>query len=48
MAMKENDDAQATEKAMRGNPSILVSWYTDPRAIPPFILSPGQVTVGPK
>jgi Glycosyl transferases group 1 len=33
---------------MRGKPSILVSWYTDPRAIPPFILSPGQVTVGPK
>jgi hypothetical protein len=33
---------------MRGKPSILVSWYTDPTAIPPFILSPGQVTVGPK
>src|SRR5262249_50012430 len=33
---------------MPGKPSILVSWYTDPRAIPPFILSPGQVTVGPK
>lgn len=33
---------------MRGNPSILVSWYTDPRVIPPFILSRGQVTVGPK
>jgi hypothetical protein len=28
--------------------SILVSWYTDPTVIPPFILSPGQVTVGPK
>jgi Glycosyl transferases group 1 len=28
--------------------SILVSWYTDPTAIPPFILSPNQVTVGPK
>lgn len=28
--------------------SILVSWYTDPTVIPPFILSPRQVTVGPK
>lgn len=28
--------------------SILVSWYTDPTVIPPFILSPDQVTVGPK
>jgi hypothetical protein len=33
---------------MRGKPSILVSWYTDPAAIPPFVLSPAQVTVGPK
>jgi len=29
-------------------PSILVSWYTDPTAIPPFVLSKDQVTVGPK
>jgi hypothetical protein len=29
-------------------PSILVSWYTDPTAIPPFVLAKGQVTVGPK
>jgi len=28
--------------------SILVSWYTDPTVIPPFVLSPRQVTVGPK
>jgi hypothetical protein len=28
--------------------SILLSWYTDPTVIPPFVLSPGQVTVGPK
>jgi hypothetical protein len=33
---------------VRSNPSILVSWYTDPTVIPPFVLSPGQVTVGPK
>jgi hypothetical protein len=33
---------------VRSQPSILVSWYTDPTAIPPFILSKGQVTVGPK
>lgn len=33
---------------MRGNPSILLSWYTDPRNIPPFVLSPNQTTVGPK
>ena len=33
---------------MRSQPSILVSWYTDPTAIPPFVLSKGQVTVGPK
>ena len=33
---------------MLGKPSILVSWYTDPRSIPPFVLSPGQVTIGPK
>jgi Glycosyl transferases group 1 len=33
---------------MGGKPSVLVSWYTDPRVIPPFILAPGQVTVGPK
>jgi hypothetical protein len=29
-------------------PSILVSWYTDPAAIPPYVLSTDQVTVGPK
>jgi Glycosyl transferases group 1 len=33
---------------MLGKPSILVSWYTDPRSIPPFVLSPDQVTIGPK
>jgi glycosyl transferase family 1 len=33
---------------MPNEPSILLSWYTDPRNIPPFTLSPGQVTVGPK
>jgi hypothetical protein len=33
---------------MGNKPSILVSWYTDPTVIPPFILSPNQVTVGPK
>src|SRR5215470_6234038 len=27
---------------------ILVSWYADPRYIPPFVLSENQVTVGPK
>lgn len=27
---------------------ILVSWYADPRYIPPFVLSDRQVTVGPK
>src|SRR5258706_4854306 len=27
---------------------VLVSWYTDPRYIPPFVLSDRQVTVGPK
>jgi len=29
-------------------PKILVSWYTDPTAIPPFVLAKDQVTVGPK
>jgi Glycosyl transferases group 1 len=33
---------------VRSQPSILVSWYTDPTAIPPFVLSKGQLTVGPK
>jgi hypothetical protein len=33
---------------MRSKPSILVSWYTDPTVIPPFVLSQGQVTIGPK
>jgi hypothetical protein len=33
---------------VRSQPSILVSWYTDPTAIPPFVLSKSQVTVGPK
>jgi hypothetical protein len=33
---------------VRSNPSILVSWYTDPTVIPPFVLAPNQVTVGPK
>jgi hypothetical protein len=33
---------------VRGEPSILVSWYTDPSVIPPFVLAPGQVTIGPK
>lgn len=33
---------------MGSKPSILVSWYTDPTVIPPFVLSPDQVTVGPK
>jgi hypothetical protein len=32
----------------RTEPSILVSWYTDPAAIPPFVLSPNQVTIGPR
>jgi hypothetical protein len=27
---------------------VLVSWYTDPRYIPPFVLADRQVTVGPK
>jgi glycosyl transferase family 1 len=35
-------------RLMRSNPSILLSWYTDPRNIPPFVLSPDQTTVGPK
>lgn len=33
---------------MPNKKSILLSWYTDPTVIPPFILSPDQVTVGPK
>lgn len=32
---------------MHDHRSILVSWYTDPRYIPPFRLAEGQVTVGP-
>ena len=38
----------ASKATVASKPSILVSWYTDPRAIPPFVLAPGQVTVGPK
>jgi hypothetical protein len=48
MAGERNDVMTQMKPGMRANPSILVSWYTDPRSIPPFILSPGQVTVGPK
>jgi len=33
---------------MLANKRILVSWYTDPRYIPPFQLSDRQVVVGPK
>ena len=33
---------------MLANKRILVSWYTDPRYIPPFRLSERQVVVGPK
>ena len=33
---------------MTVEPKVLVSWYTDPRYIAPFSLSPAQVTVGPK
>jgi hypothetical protein len=33
---------------VRSKTSILVSWYTDPTVIPPFVLAQGQVTVGPK
>jgi Glycosyl transferases group 1 len=36
------------QRVMPSNPSILLSWYTDPRNIPPFVLSPEQITVGPK
>jgi len=30
------------------NKRILVSWYTNPGYIPPFVLSENQITVGPK
>lgn len=33
---------------MRTVPNILVSWYTDPRYIAPFVLSSRQVVVGPR
>lgn len=30
------------------NKRLLVSWYTDPQYIPPFLLSERQITVGPR
>jgi hypothetical protein len=33
---------------LKQDPKILVSWYTDPRYIAPFVLSPRQTVVGPK
>ena len=33
---------------MAGQRKILLSWYTDPRYIAPFVLSDMQITVGPK
>jgi hypothetical protein len=33
---------------MDGQRKLLVSWYTDPRYIAPFVLSDAQITVGPK
>lgn len=33
---------------MHRHKRVLVSWYTDPRYISPFVLSDRQVTVGPK
>jgi Glycosyl transferases group 1 len=32
---------------LQTDPKVLVSWYTNPRYIAPFILSPRQVVVGP-
>jgi hypothetical protein len=32
---------------LQRDPKVLVSWYTNPRYIAPFILSPRQVVVGP-
>ena len=33
---------------MYSNKRVLVSWYTDPRYIPPSVLSERQITVGPQ